>query len=193
LISMGTDFCIGALTKAIAKYGVPEIMHTERGSQFTNAEFTLNTNGIAISMDSHGQWCDDVFVEQSSESINYEDVYLRSYETVSAARERIARYPAFYNTRHPHSADGANTHDMVHFNALAPSQSAAKACNKAFPRTARLRPQRGPRQRRGNPVPETFARSRSTYPLRILLKHPTPGLKSGCTPLGSRAMPKLHL
>jgi len=37
---MDADFCIEALEEALAKHGKPEIFNTDRGSQFTSAEFT---------------------------------------------------------------------------------------------------------------------------------------------------------
>ncbi len=36
---MDTQFCISALDKAIKKYGVPEILNADRGSQFTSKAF----------------------------------------------------------------------------------------------------------------------------------------------------------
>jgi len=77
-----------------------------KGCQFTSLEFTsiLKQHGIAISMDGKGRWRDNVFVERLWKSVKYEEVYLRAYETVSAARSGLARYFQFYNTRRPHSA-----------------------------------------------------------------------------------------
>ena len=52
--TMNTDFCIGALQEAIAKYGVPDIFNSDQGSQFTSREFTdlePVSNGIQDSMD----------------------------------------------------------------------------------------------------------------------------------------------
>jgi putative transposase len=34
--TMETDFCIEALTEALARFGVPEIFNTDQGSQFTS-------------------------------------------------------------------------------------------------------------------------------------------------------------
>ena len=77
-ITMEADFCVEALQEAVARYGVPEIMNTDQGSQFTGAEFIdeLKSNGIAISMDGRGQWRDNVFVERLWKSVKYEEVYL---------------------------------------------------------------------------------------------------------------------
>jgi len=126
-ITMEADFCVEALQEAIAKYGVPEIMNTDQGSQFTGAEFIaeLRANGIEISMDGRGQWRDNVFVERLWKSVKYEDVYLKAYETVGHARAGISRYIEFYNTRRPHRAHAGHTPDVVYFAALpAPRQAA---------------------------------------------------------------------
>ncbi len=55
-ITMDTSFCLDALEEAIQKYGKPEIMNTDQGSQFTSLAFTqfLKDNGIRISMDGKG-------------------------------------------------------------------------------------------------------------------------------------------
>ena len=92
-ITIEADFCIEALKEAIARYGAPEIMNTDQGSQLTGAEFIgeLKRHGIAISMDGRGQWRDIVFVERLWKSVKYEEVYLYAYESVSAARAGIGR------------------------------------------------------------------------------------------------------
>jgi putative transposase len=126
-ITMEADFCVEALGEAIAKYGAPEIMNTDQGSQFTGAEFIaeLRAHGIEISMDGRGQWRDNVFVERLWKSVKYEDVYLKAYETVSAARAGISRYIEFYNSRRPHRAHGGHTPDVVYFAGLPATEQAA--------------------------------------------------------------------
>jgi len=98
-ITLEADFCVEALNEAITRFGPPEIMNTDQGSQFTGADFidALKYHDIAISMDGRGQWRDNVFVERLWKSVKYEEIYLKAYESVSAAREHIGRYFAFYN------------------------------------------------------------------------------------------------
>ncbi len=105
-ITMDTEFCVAAMQEAIARYGIPEIFNTDQGSQFTSNEFTglLKAHGIRISMDGHGCWLDNVFIERLWRAMKYEEVYLKAYESVSVARERFGRYLEFYNTRRPHSS-----------------------------------------------------------------------------------------
>ena len=50
---------------------------------------------------------------------------VKAYETVSAAREGLQAYLAFYNERRPHQAHAGRTPDMVYYAALAPIQAAA--------------------------------------------------------------------
>jgi putative transposase len=94
------------LEQAFAKYGVPEIVNTDQGSQFTAEEFTsvVLAKGAKLSMDGRGAWRDNVFVERLWRSVKYERVYLRAYQGVSAARADIADYLDWYNTHRPHSS-----------------------------------------------------------------------------------------
>ena len=116
-ITMEAAFCIETLEDALARHGTPEIFNTDQGSQFTGAAFTglLANNGIAISMDGKGRWCDNVFVERFWKSIKYEHVYLHAYESVQEARTKIGRYIDFFNTTRPHSSLNALTPDQVYF------------------------------------------------------------------------------
>jgi putative transposase len=118
--SLTADFCVDALEEAIARYGAPEIMNTDQGSQFTGSEFigTLERHHIAISMDGKGCWRDNVFVERLWKTIKYEEVYLHAYDTVSAAKESLTRYISFYNGRRPHTALDRQTPDKAYFKRL---------------------------------------------------------------------------
>ena len=115
--SMTMDFCVEALEEAMAKYGRPEIFNTDQGSQFTSEGFTqvLKNHDVKISMDGKGRWVDNVFVERLWKSVKYEHVYLHAYESVSDARQQLARYFEFYNARRPHSSLGGQTPDTAYF------------------------------------------------------------------------------
>ena len=116
-ITMEAAFCVEALVEALARYGKPDIFNTDQGSQFTGAAFTgvLMKNDIRISMDGKGAWRDNVFVERLWRTIKYEEVYLRAYDSVSAARQSIGRYLDLYNRRRPHSSLDGQTPDQAYF------------------------------------------------------------------------------
>ena len=124
--TLTADFCVEALEEAIARYGCPEIVNTDQGSQFTSAAFVecVHRHGIDLSMDGKGSWKDNVFIERFWRTLKYEEVYLRAYESVSAARESITRYLAFYNGRRPHTANDDLTPDAAYFGALSIKQAA---------------------------------------------------------------------
>ena len=54
------------IEQAFARYGLPEIVNTDQGSQFTPEEFTnaVLSRGCKLSMDGKGAWRDNVFVER---------------------------------------------------------------------------------------------------------------------------------
>jgi putative transposase len=124
--TLTADFCVEALEEAIARHGVPEIVNTDQGCQFTCSEFIvkLKAHEIAISMDGKGCWRDNVFIERFWKTLKYQEVYLRAYDTVSEARASIARYIAFYNSRRPHRAHKGRTPDAAYF-AASPLKQAA--------------------------------------------------------------------
>ena len=94
------------IEQAFARYGTPEIVNTDQGSQFTAEEFTsvVLSKGCRLSMDGRGAWRDNVFVERLWRSVKYERVYLKAYDSVSAARADIADYLDWYNTERGHSS-----------------------------------------------------------------------------------------
>lgn len=119
-ISMDVDFCVEALEEAVEKYGKPEIMNTDQGSQFTSTRFTglLETEGIKISMDGKGAWRDNIFVERLWRSVKYEEIYLHAHGSVSEVKTALNRYFKFYNEKRPHSSLQGNTPDQVYLKPL---------------------------------------------------------------------------
>ena len=119
-ISMDTAFCVEALQEALEEYGAPAVFNTDQGSQFTAEAFTgvLRSHGIQISMDGKAAWRDNVFVERLWRTVKYEEVYLRAYASVAEARDSLARYFNFYNTRRPHQALDGMTPDQAYFTQL---------------------------------------------------------------------------
>lgn len=115
------------IEQALAKYGPPEIVNTDQGSQFTAEEFTsvVLQAGCRLSMDGRGAWRDNVFVERLWRSVKYERVYLKAYDSVSAARADIADYLNWYNTHRGHSSLDRLTPDEVYFADLPQLKKAA--------------------------------------------------------------------
>jgi putative transposase len=119
-ITMEAMHAVEALEEAFAKYGQPEIVNTDQGSQFTATVFTeaVLSRGISLSMDGKGAWRDNVFVERVWRSVKYEEVYLKAYESVGHARRSIGDYINLYNQRRPHSSLEDRTPDEAYFATL---------------------------------------------------------------------------
>jgi putative transposase len=115
------------IEQAFARYGAPEIVNTDQGSQFTATEFTdvVLARGCKLSMDGRGAWRDNVYVERVWRSVKYERVYLKAYDSVSAARADIAEYMDWYNTRRPHSKLDRRTPHETYLAALPQMKLAA--------------------------------------------------------------------
>ena len=79
---MHADFCVDALNEAIARYGPPEVMNTDQGSQFTGSTWitTLTKAGMRISMDGRGRYLDNIFIERLWRSLKQEAIYLEEID-----------------------------------------------------------------------------------------------------------------
>ncbi|WP_432207428.1 IS3 family transposase [Burkholderia pyrrocinia] len=126
-ITLEAVHAVEALEEAFARYGLPDIVNTDQGSQFTAGAFTeaVLGRGIRLSMDGKGSWRDNVFVERVWRSIKYEEVYLKAYESVSHARRSIGEYIELYNRKRPHSSLADQTPDEAYFATLPAIKSAA--------------------------------------------------------------------
>jgi putative transposase len=114
--TLDVHFCLEALEKALSQ-GRPEIFNTDQGSQFTSHAFThrLEEKGIRISQDGRGRALDNIFVERLWRSLKYEEVYLKSYETVADAIGGIGDYFDFYNHRRLHQSLNYQTPASLHW------------------------------------------------------------------------------
>ena len=125
--SMEADFCVEALKEAIAKYGKPEIMNSDQGSQFTGFEWinALKEVDVKISMDGKGRWIDNRMIERLWRSLKYECIYLNAFETGSETRAGIEKWMAYYNAERPHSTHGIFTPNEAYDRKIEPMRSAA--------------------------------------------------------------------
>ena len=107
---------VEALNEAIYRFGPPDIMNSDQGSQFTSFAWTdrLRRSGIRISMDGKGRYLDNIFIERLWRTLKYECVYLHAWETGSQARTGVRNWMEFYNHRRPHKALGGRPPAVVY-------------------------------------------------------------------------------
>lgn len=104
--TMHADFCVEALKEAIDRFGPPEIMNTDQGSQFTGLAWitTLTDARVRVSMDGRGRYLDNIFIERLWRSLKQEAVYLEELNDGFQAHRVIQDWMNFYNTDRPHTA-----------------------------------------------------------------------------------------
>jgi putative transposase len=114
---MDASFCKEALDVAITKYGPPEIMNTDQGSQFTGSAWitTLTEVGVKISMDGRGRYLDNIFIERLWRSLKQEAMYLFELTDGFVAERVIREWIKFYNIDRPHTALDKRTPDEAYF------------------------------------------------------------------------------
>lgn len=104
--TMSAEWTRDVMAEAIAEHGVPEIVNTDQGSQFTSEVFTslLKERGIRISMDGKGRAIDNIFIERFWRSIKYEQIYLCPAQDGVELYEGVKGYITFYNTVRLHQS-----------------------------------------------------------------------------------------
>jgi putative transposase len=108
--SLDTESCLQALEMALKTGYKPKIINSDQGCQFTSQEwaYALSLLGIKISMDGKGRCLDNIPIERFWRTIKYEEVYLKTYETVKEAKQGLSSYIHWYNHERRHS--GINNH-----------------------------------------------------------------------------------
>ena len=93
------------------RFGSPEIVNSDQGSQFTSQEWVqcVLEYGAQLSHTGCGRCIDNVRIERLWRSIKYENIHLRSYDSIRDLRAGIKDYLNFYNHQRPHQALGYKT------------------------------------------------------------------------------------
>lgn len=101
---LGIESCLMALEMAIATGYKSVILNSDQGCQFTSQEwlYSLSLLNIRVSTNGKGRAIDNIPIERFWRTLKYEEVYLKSYETVEEARQEIAAYIGWYNHQRPH-------------------------------------------------------------------------------------------
>jgi len=97
-----------AVKFTVKKHGVPSIINSDQGSQFTSEDYTsyLKKNGIRQSMDGKARWIDNVIIERWFRSLKHEDIYINEYYNPRKLRAGITAYIEEYNQNRPHQSLG---------------------------------------------------------------------------------------
>ncbi len=95
------------LKNAIEKYGLPEIINSDQGSQFTSAvwshyiEVELD-NKVKISMDGKGRATDNIYIERFWRTIKQDYVYLCLPQNGIELYRGVKEFVEYYNSKKRH-------------------------------------------------------------------------------------------
>jgi putative transposase len=114
--TMTTDFCVAALTEALALYSTPDIFNTDQSAQFTSAVFTgvLQEADVAILMGGAGRALDNIFIERLWRTLKYDHIYLSPTDSGTTSSEGINEFLNYYNQERPHSSLNDQTPDEIY-------------------------------------------------------------------------------
>lgn len=104
--TLDTAPVLQALNQAIEKHGVPAIVNSDQGSQFTSEEYVrfLKDQRIQQSMDGKARWIDNVIIERWFRNLKWEDIYINEYTSPKELRSGIKAYVQQYNQVRPHQS-----------------------------------------------------------------------------------------
>lgn len=116
--TMDTSFCKACLIEAVERYGAPEILNSDQGSQFTSDEFVTlvkDTFNIKFSMNGVGRAKDNIWTERSWKSLKFEMFFLHDFQSVEELKEAVDDYWVFYNGGRRHQSLEYITPNMKYF------------------------------------------------------------------------------
>ncbi len=106
--SLDAENSLAVLIQAISRYGKPEIINSDQGSQFTCALWTdyVQGAGIKISMDGKGRAIDNIFIERFWRTVKQDYVYLHPALDGIELYQGLRYFFNHYNTEKTHQGIG---------------------------------------------------------------------------------------
>lgn len=137
--TLDTQPVLEAVKEAVERFGIPAIINSDQGSQFTSDEYKdlLRQMHIRQSMDGKSRWADNIMIERWFRSLKTELIYINEFHSPRELRAAIGEYIRSYNAIRPHQALDYAVPDQVYDACFATSQtadldSAPLACCKGF-------------------------------------------------------------
>jgi putative transposase len=104
--TLDAQSCIRTLEKAIDEYGLPDVINSDQGSQFTGDEWiqALQFQGILISMSGRGRSNDNAHIERLWRTLKYEWTLINGVRTVADYKKLLPQFIQWYNNTRPHQS-----------------------------------------------------------------------------------------
>ena len=97
---------LDCMLRAFENYGIPGIINSDQGPQYTSDDYIrlLAENAIQQSMDGKARWIDNVIIERWFRSLKTENIYITEYLSPRELRRGITQYIQDYNYERPHQS-----------------------------------------------------------------------------------------
>lgn len=104
--TMEAIWCQQMMEQAVNKYGKPQIINTDQGSQYTSEVFSQYVlgEGIKLSMDGKGRATDNAFIERLWRTVKYENVRFKEYTNGKNLAKGLDVFFKKYNHTRRHSS-----------------------------------------------------------------------------------------
>jgi len=104
--TLDAQSCIRTLEKAIDEHGLPDVINSDQGSQFTGDEWiqALQFQGILISMSGRGRSNDNAHIERLWRTLKYEWTLINGARTVADYKKLLPQFIQWYNNTRPHQS-----------------------------------------------------------------------------------------
>ena len=105
-LTLNVSRVMKALEEGVSQYGKPDIINTDKGSQFMAASYLeyLYDNNIHISMNRGWNLTDNICIERFFRSLKSEKLYTEDIQIFKEAQQAIGFYIPEYNFYRGHSA-----------------------------------------------------------------------------------------
>ena len=111
--TMDAEWVANCFKEAFEKHGVPEIINSDQGNQFTSDVYVnlLKGKQIQISMDGKGRAVDNIFIERLRRSVKWDGpplryVYLNPEVDETSLHKGLQNWFRFYNSERKHQGIG---------------------------------------------------------------------------------------
>ena len=114
---LDAQWCVDVFNDAVERYGTPEIIKSDQGSQYTSLIWHNATikHEVKISIDGKGRAIDNVFIERLWRSVKYEYAYLNPANGGIELYRGMDKYISFYNHERPHQKHDYKTPKELFF------------------------------------------------------------------------------
>ena len=103
--SQDAEWCRQVVQEAINRYGKPEILNSDQGSQYTSSTWIeyLEKHEVQISMDGKGRALDNIWIERFWKSIKYDYIYLNPCDDGFELADGLQNHIEYYNQKVHHT------------------------------------------------------------------------------------------